>query len=225
MKAGAGRLITLSDPRSPAAEAYRTLRTNLQFSSLDNPPRTLLVTSAGADEGKSSVVCNLAVTIAQAGTQVIVADCDLRRPSVHEFFDVANDKGVTSALLDQSPEELPLQQTAVPNLQLLTAGPLPPNPADLVGSQKMQRIIERLSTSADLVLFDAPPVGLVADATLLASRMDGVVLVISAGKTRRDAADRAKAALEKASARILGVVLNNTRLDTSLYQYQNSRSK
>ncbi len=219
MKAGTGRLITLSDPRSPAAEAYRTLRTNLQFSSLGNPPRTLLVTSAGADEGKSAVLCNLAVTIAQAGTRVIVVDGDLRRPSVHEIFDLANDKGLSAELLAQGSDELPLQQTAVPNLRVLTAGPLPPNPADLVGSPRMQQVVDGLVASADLVLLDAPPVGIVADAALLASKVDGVILVVSAGKTRREAANRAKAALEKANARILGVVLSNARLDSSLLRY------
>ncbi len=225
MKAGAGRLITLSDPKSPAAEAYRTLRTNLQFSSLDNPPRSLLVTSAGADEGKSAVLCNLAVTIAQAGTRVIVVDADLRRPSVHEAFDLANDKGLTTALLAQGSDDLPLQPTAISDLQVLAAGPLPPNPAELIGSQRMQHLLDRLAASADLVIFDAPPVGIFADAALLASRVDGVILVVSAGKTRREAANRAKASLERANARILGVVLNNARLDPSLDRYYSSRDR
>ncbi len=219
MKVGAEKLVTLGDPKSPAAEAYRTLRTNIQFSSLDNPPRTLLVTSAGVEEGKSVALCNLAVTFAQAGTRVIVADCDLRRPAVHEIFDLANDKGLSTALLSETAEALPIQQTAIPNLQVLTAGPVPPNPVDLVGSQKINRMIDSLAASADLVLFDAPPVALVADAAVLAAKVDGVILVVSAGKTRRDTAAGAKAALEKANARILGVVLNNARTGTKLYRY------
>ena len=218
-------LVTVTDPRSPSAEAYRTLRNNIQFSSLDHPMRTLLITSAGADEGKSTTLCNLAITIAQAGTRTIVVDCDLRRPSVHEIFDLSNDKGLTSALLDDKSDDLSLQPTAVPGLQVLTAGPVPPNPADLLGAQRMQRIIDTLAASAELVLFDSPPASIFTDAAMLASRVDGVILVISAGKTRREVASRAKGILEKANARVLGVVLNNARVDTSLYRYYGSRGK
>ena len=218
-------LVTLTDPRSPSAEAYRTLRNNIQFSGLDHPVRTLLVTSAGAEEGKSTTLCNLAVTIAQAGTSTIVVDCDLRRPSVHEILDLSNDKGLTSALLDGDGDGLPLQPTAVPGLQALTSGPLPPNPADLLGSQRMQRMIETLAALAQLVLFDSPPASIFTDAAMLASRVDGVILVISAGKTRREVASRAKGILEKANARVLGVVLNNARVDKNLYRYYSSRGK
>lgn len=218
-------LVTLTDPRSPSAEAYRTLRNNIKFSGLDHPVRTLLVTSAGADEGKSTTLCNLAITLAQAGTSTIVVDCDLRRPSVHEILDLANDKGLTSALLDDKGEALPLQPTAVPGLRALTAGPLPPNPADLLGSERMHQLIETLTASAEMVLFDSPPASIFTDAATLASRVDGVVLVISAGKTRREIANRAKGILEKANARILGVVLNNARVDTNIYRYYSSRGK
>lgn len=212
-------LVTLTDPRSPAAEAYRTLRTNIQFSSLDKPAKTLLVTSAGADEGKSTTLCNLAVTVAQSGKSVVVVDCDLRHPTVHEMFDLSNDKGLTTALIDGTKSEIPLQQTAVNGLRVLAAGPVPPNPADLLSTQRMKEILAALSDSADLVLFDSPPVSLVADAAMLASQVDGVILVISAGKTRREIASRAKALLEKVNARVLGVVLNNARVDSSVYKY------
>ncbi len=218
-------LATLTDPRSPAAEAFRTLRSNLQFSTLENPVRTLLVTSAGADEGKSTTLCNLAVAVAQAGTRTVIVDCDLRRPSIHEIFDLANDKGLTSALLDGADGSLPLQETAVPGLRVLTAGPLPPNPADLLGTQRMQKVIDSLAASAELVLFDSPPVSIVTDAAILASKMDGVILVVSAGKTRRETAGRAKAILEKANARVLGVVLNNARVDARLYKYYGSKGR
>ncbi|HEX9014501.1 MAG TPA: CpsD/CapB family tyrosine-protein kinase [Chloroflexota bacterium] len=218
-------LVTLTDPRSPAAEAYRTLRTNIRFSSMDHPARTLLLTSAGADEGKSTTLGNLAVTIAQSGVSAVVVDCDLRHPSVHQLFDLANDKGLTTALLDGDGGELPLQQTAVPGLRVLTSGPLPPNPADLIGTQRMQRVIDSLAEMAEVVLFDSPPVSMVADAAMLASQLDGVILVISAGKTKRDTAARAKAVLEKVNARVLGVVLNNARVDSNLYRYYNRGSK
>lgn len=219
------RLVTLSDPRSPAAEAYRTLRTNIQFSSLDHPLRTLLITSAGADEGKSTTLCNLAVTMAQAGTNLIVADCDLRQPSIHEIFRLGNDKGLTTALLGDMEGELPLQQTPIPNLVALTAGPPPPNPADILGSQRMQRVVDALSASADLVLFDSPPIGLVTDAAMLASRVDGVILVIRAGKTRRETASRAREILEKVNARVLGVVLNDAHLGSGFYRYHGTSGR
>jgi len=223
VKAGAARLVTLSAPRSPAAEAYRTLRTNLQFSRVDKPLHTLLFTSPEAGEGKSLAVCNLAVTLAQGGTSVLVVDCDLRRPSIHRLFDLANDKGLATSLLSERGNELPLQATAVPNLRALPAGPPPSDPADLLGTRRMQEIIEDAAALADLVLFDSPPVGLVADAAVLSPRMDGVILVVSAGKTRRETAGRARAILEKANARILGVVLENARVDTRIYRYFDDR--
>lgn len=223
MKVDAGKLVTLSNPRSPAAEAYRTLRTSIQLSSLDSPLRTLLITSVGAGEGKSAILCNLAVTMAQAGTRTIVVDGDLRHPSIHQLLDLANDKGLATALLEQHRGELPLQPTAVPNLRALTAGPPPPNPADLLAMPGMQRVIESLSASAEVVLFGAPPVSLVADAALLASRLDAVILVVGAGKTRRDTATYARSILDKANARILGVVLGNVRPDPGLHSYCGSR--
>ena len=219
------RLVTLSDPRSPAAEAYRTLRTNIQFSSLDRPLRTLLITSAGADEGKSTTLCNLAVTMAQAGTNLIVADCDLRQPSIHEVFRLGNDKGLTTVLLGETEGELPLQQTPIPNLMALTAGPPPPNPGDILGSQRMRRVMDALSASADLVLFDSPPIGLVTDAAMLASRADGVILVIRAGKTRRETACRAREILQKVNARVLGVVLNDADVGSSFYRYRGASGR
>lgn len=223
MKTGADWLITITDPRSAEAEAYRTLRTTLQFSGLERPLRTLLVTSPTAKEGKTVALCNLAVAFAQAGTRVVVADWDLRRPSVHQVFDLANDKGLSTLLLSDTEGDLPLQQTAVPNLRVLTAGPVPSDLGTLLDAQRMTGVIDSLRASADLVLFDASPVGLVADTAVLASQMDGVVLVISAGKTSREAAVRAKSFLEKANARVLGVVLNNTQLDGDAQKYYSKR--
>jgi capsular exopolysaccharide synthesis family protein len=219
VKAGAHRLVILTDPRSAAAEAYRALRINLQYGSLDRPLRTLLVTSATAEEGKTAALCNLAVSFAQAGTSVVVADCDLRRPSVHQVFDLANDKGLTTMLLEDEPDEVPLQQTAVPGLRVLTTGPVPANPADLLSARRTRRTVDALSGAADLVLFDAAPVGLVAETAVLASQMDGVLLVVSAGKTRREAAVRARSLLERTNARVLGVVLNNAQPNSKLHSY------
>jgi non-specific protein-tyrosine kinase len=207
-------LISLRNPRAPASEAYRTLRTNLLFSSLDKPLRTLLVTSSAPDEGKSTTIANLAVTMAQAEQRVILVDCDLRRPGMHTIFGLSNEQGLTTVILEQGESPLPLQETAVPGLSLLASGPLPPRPADLLGSQRMERLIERLKAEADIVLFDTPPVTAVTDAAVLATRLDGALLVFQAGHTRRERAREARRMLEKVKANIVGVVLNNARLET-----------
>jgi capsular exopolysaccharide synthesis family protein len=211
-------LITLTNPRSPVSEAYRTLRTNLSFYSLDNPLRSLVVTSAAPEEGKSTTIANLAVTMAQSGRKTILVDCDLRRPSLHTLFNLENNAGFTNMMLDEN-AAAPLQKTEVDNLWVLTSGPKPPNPADLLGSRQMDRVIETLAGQADLVLFDAPPVVAVTDAVVLGAKVDGVLLVVSAGKTRRDHAEKAKQILEKANVRIIGVTLTNAPKDTSLSDY------
>jgi capsular exopolysaccharide synthesis family protein len=202
-------LVALREPQSSAAEAYRTMRTNIQFSSLDRPVQTLLITSTAPDEGRSLTSANLAITIAQAEQRVILVDCDLRRPGMHSLFGVANERGLTSMILDQGDGQLPLQATAVPGLSLLTSGPLPPRPADLLGSRRME---------ADMLIFDTPPVIAVTDAAVLAPRMDGVLLVLKAGHTRRDRAREARRLLEKVKANIVGVVLNNAKLESG-YSY------
>lgn len=211
-------LITLTDPRSPVSEAYRTLRTNLSFSGLDEPIRTLVVTSPAPDEGKSTTIANLAVTMAQGGRKTILVDCDLRRPTLHTFFDLKPEPGLTDLLLEENGQPA-LQPTMVDGLQLLSSGPLPPNPADLLGSHKIDQIIATLSKRADIVLFDAPPVIAVTDATVLGSKVDGVLLVINAGKTRREHAERAKEMLEKANVRIVGAALTNAPKDSSIGGY------
>ena len=211
-------LITLTDPRSPVSEAYRTLRTNLSFYSLDNPLRSLVVTSPASGDEKSVAVANLAVTMAQSGRRTVLVDCDLRRPSLHTFFNISNDTGLTSMILNDDAKP-PLQTTSVDNLWLLASGPKPPNPADLLGSRKIDQLIELLTDQYDVVLFDAPPVIAVTDAAVLGAKVDGVLLVISAGKSRRDHAERAKEMLEKARVRIIGVALTNAPKDSSLDGY------
>lgn len=206
-------LITLRDPGSPAAEAFRTLRTNLLFSSLDRPLHTLLVTSTAPDEGKSTTLANLAVTMAQAEQRVLVVDCDLRRPSLHTLFGVPNERGLTTAVLAQDDGPLPIQPTSVPGLHVLTSGPLPPRPADLLGSRRMGALIERMRSEAEIVLFDTPPVVAVTDAATLAPRVDGVLLVLHAGQTRRDRAREARRLLEQVKANIVGVVLNGAKVE------------
>jgi capsular exopolysaccharide synthesis family protein len=213
-------LITLSNPRSPIAEAYRTLRTNLDFSSLDQPLASMVVTSAGPEEGKSTTLANLAVTTAQAGRRVILVDCDLRRPRLHELFGVGNDQGLTTMVVNEAAmKQPPLQETGVTGLQLLTSGPLPPNPAEILGSRRMAEVIELLTGQAEVVFFDAPPVIAVTDAAVLASRVDGVLLVISAGSTKREYVRQAQTLLQKVNARVVGTVLTNVAFDASLHRY------
>ncbi len=204
------QLITLLDPHSPAAEAFRTLRTNVMFAGVEKPIHTLAVTSPTANEGKSTTLANLAVTLAQGGHKTLLVDADLRRPAQHSIWGIANDPGLTSLLLDKALlANPPLQTVGVDNLRVLTSGPLPPNPADLILSQAMDEVIGVLRTQAEYVLFDAPPVLAVSDASVLAAKMDGLLLVLKAGSTRRDQAERARDALQRVHVRIIGVALTN----------------
>jgi len=212
-------LVTITDPLSPVSEAYRTLRVNLQFAALDVELRTLLVASPGPGEGKSTTLANLAVTMAQVDQRVLMVDCDLRRPRLHEFFGLGNDTGVTTMLLeDEALENPPLQETGVEGLRLLASGKLPSRPADLLGSRRMERAIARLRNEADIVLFDAPPVMAATDAAILATKVDGV-LVLRAGETKREHAQRVKERLGKVHANIVGAVLTNVSLDATLRDY------
>jgi non-specific protein-tyrosine kinase len=213
-------LITLAEPRSPISEAYRTLRTNLDFAGLDQALNTLLITSPEPGAGKSTTLANLAVVSAQAGREVVLVDADLRRPSLHSLFGLSNERGLTDMVMDEAAlQEPPLQETAVPGLQVLSSGALPPNPADLLGSRRMAEVIAALKESADQVLLDAPPVALVTDAAVLSTQVDGVLLVIGSGKTRREMARTAVQRLEQVNARIVGSVLTGVRLQVGLRDY------
>jgi succinoglycan biosynthesis transport protein ExoP len=203
------RLITLRHPKSPISEAYRAMRTNLQYSSLDDPIRTLMVTSANPKEGKSTTLANLGIVMAQAGKSVVLVDTDLRRPMLHRIFQVQNKRGVTDLLLQETPSlDGRLQETGIENLRVLTSGPLPPNPSELLGSKKMQYLRELLVGEADVVLFDTPPALAVTDAAVLAPQTDGVVIVTDAGRTRRGAARQAVENLRQVGANLMGVAIN-----------------
>lgn len=215
-------LITLTDPRSPAAEAYRTLRTNMMFSSVKEPLRTVIVTSPAPEEGKSTALANLAVTMAQGGRSTIIVDADLRRPTQHEIWGVEQEPGLTTLMLEGGTSALPLVETGVENLRLLPAGPLPPNPADLLGSERMDVIVERLIEEAEIVLFDAPPIVTVTDAVLLSAKLDGVLMVVRAGSTRRDDAEQARNLLERLDVRVVGALLTNAQVDTRKGHYYGS---
>ncbi len=213
-------LITLTNPRSPATEAYRTLRTNLTFAALDKPIETLVVTSAAPGEGKSTVLANLAVTMAQGGRRTILVDADLRRPGLHEIFGIVNDRGLTTMIVEEAVlDDPPLIDVGVDNLWLMPSGPMPPNPADILGSRKMEGVIAALKARADVVLFDAPPIIAVTDAAVLGTKVDGVLLVVCAGRTRREHAQRARELLERVHVRIVGAVLNDAPRDVTLGGY------
>jgi len=202
-------LITLTDPRSAAAEAYRTLRTNLMFSSVENAIQTLLVTSSVDGEGKSDALANLAVTFAQSGNKTILVDADLRRPSQHTIWGVDNIGLTTMMLDDASLANPPLVQTDVENLMILPAGSDAPNPADLLSSKRMTEIIGVLKARANYVLFDSPPVLAATDAALLGIKLDGVLLVVKSGESRRDNTTGARERLEQVNVRVVGAVLTN----------------
>jgi len=213
-------LVTLSDPSSQISESYRTLRMNLQFAALDAELRTLLVTSPGAGEGKSTTLANLAVTMAQVDQRVIIVDADLRRPYLHRLFDIPADQGLTTMMLeDAALENPPLYDTEVPGLRVLSTGTLPPRPADLLGSRRMEAVIHALAEHADMVIFDAPPVLAATDAVILSTKVDGVLLVVSAGETKREHAQQAVERLRKVNANVLGAVLNNAAPETALGAY------
>jgi capsular exopolysaccharide synthesis family protein len=220
-KVSSGQVVALADSRSAIAEAFRALRTNIQFASPGHPVRSLLITSAGPAEGKTLTASNLAVILAEGGSQVILVDSDLRRPRIHQVFDIAKTPGLTDLIIDQGNGVEPyLQPTAIENLRVLACGPLPRNPAELLGSARFAQVMERLKEHADVVVYDSPPAGTVTDAVVLASRVDAVVQVVQAGGPRRDLVLRAKSQLEKVGARILGPVLNQVSLsDMGYYHY------
>ncbi len=214
-------LITLTDPRAPAAEAFRSLRTNLMFSSVENPLHTLLLSSTAQSDDKSTTLANLAVTFAQSGNKTILVDCDLRKPSQHDIWGISNERGLTTMMIeDGAMSTPPLANTEIDGLQILPSGPLPPNPADILSSQRMNALIGVLKARANYVLFDAPPVLAATDAALLGAKVDGVLLVIRAGHTRRDHTTRAREALGRVHVRILGAVLTNAPQESVGSEYK-----
>lgn len=214
----AGNLVAFHSPQSSIAESFRMLRTNIQFSSLDNPPRTLLVTGPHPNVGKSSILANLAVVMAQQGQRVVIIDTDLRRPTLHRYFQLPNKAGLTNALLQEKPSADGLMQpTMVENLWALTTGPLPPNPAELLGSARFGALLAEIQKDADVVLLDSPPVLVVADAAIASRQVDGVLFVVSFAETRRQLAASAVEALNRVGANMLGVVVTGVKQDARSY--------
>lgn len=213
-------VISLINPKSPASEAYRVLRTNIQFSSADTEIKLLMVTSAGPGEGKSTTVSNLAVTYAQAEEKVLVIDADLRKPTMHRTFKLSNRKGLTNILTNQAQPWDAITASDVPNLDFITSGPIPPNPAELLGSRRMSALLEELKKQYSKIIIDTPPILALTDAQIISTLCDGVILVLDSGKVKKEIAQKAKESLSKVNAKILGVVLNNVSAkDNEAYYY------
>ena len=214
-------LVSSIQPRHPITEAYRGIRTNLQYSSVDTNLTSLLITSATPGEGKTTTAANLAIVLAQSGRSVILVDADMRKPRQHTLFELPQSPGLTDAIVaSHTPPTRYVRATNVPNLSLLTSGKVPPNPAELLGSQRMQQLIAQLHEQAEMIIFDAPPVLAVTDAQVLANQVNGVVLIIDSEQTSRATVARAVEALARTNANLLGAVLNRlVRSPRGYYQY------
>lgn len=213
-------MVTVNEPRHPTSEAYRALRTNLQFSAIDTDLRSIVLTSANPGEGKTTTAVNLAIVMAQAGFSVALVDADLRRPRIHKLFGFNNTMGLTDAVVHSDlPPSHYLRPTTVENLRVMTSGKIPPNPAELLGSRRMTDLLERLRDEVDLVICDAPPTLAVTDAAIIGRQVDGILLVIDSGKTRKDAGMRAVESLRRVNGHILGGVLNRLSRSSRGYYY------
>lgn len=214
------KLVTQVSPKSPISEQYKTIRTNINFSSVDRDMRSIMVTSSGPGEGKSTTAANLAVVFAQQGKTVLLVDGDMRKPTAHYTFNVTNTFGLTTVLTRQKELREVVHQTDVDHLDLLTCGPVPPNPAELLSSRSMEEFLMDVYADYDMVIFDTPPVLAVTDAQVLANQCHGTILVVSSGTTEIESAQKGKELLQSAKGKLLGVILNNRELkDTSYYYY------
>ena len=212
-------LVTLLDPAGVASEAYRSLRTGLLYAAVDAPPTIFLITSPGSEDGKSTTCANLAVVLAQADKQTLVIDGDLREPSLHKFFDVPNVSGVVDVLAGEH-ELLEVCTEPIPGLRVISAGPIPPNPAELLSSGRFSELVGQARRLFDYVLIDSPPMGLVSDPMIIATRADGVLLVMDSGRTSKGSLRKAVRNLEAVGANVLGTVMNKApRAETGHYGY------
>ncbi|WP_335871205.1 CpsD/CapB family tyrosine-protein kinase [Bacillus sp. 2205SS5-2] len=212
-------IITHLNPKSPISEQYKTIRTNIQYSVVDQEVRSIMVTSSGPGEGKSTTIANLAVVFAQQGKKVLMIDADMRKPTAHYTFNLTNTVGLTNVLTKQVSLREAAKETDIKNLDLLPCGPTPPNPAELLSSKSMENFLKVAYEDYDLLLFDTPPLLAVTDAQVIANQVDGTILVVSSGGTNQDALIKAKELLVNAKAKVMGVVLNNRSMKDSNYYY------
>lgn len=215
-------LITLVDPSSPVSEQYRTIRTNIQFaSSVDHRLQTLVVTSSGPSEGKSTTSANLAVVFAKSGQRVLLVDADMRKPTVFKTFQLTNEIGLSTVLSTGTKIDKAAQKTSIENLSVLTSGPKPPNPSELLGSMRMDQVITEARNLYDIIIFDMPPIVAVTDAQIMASKVDGTLLVVRENVTKKESVTKARELLHLVNARVLGVVYNGAEQskDQGYYYY------
>jgi capsular exopolysaccharide synthesis family protein len=212
-------LVTHHDPKSTASESYRGIRTNILFSAAESAPQVILITSAGPREGKTITTLNLGITMAQAGSKVILLDCDMRRPKVHKAFSLAKDRGISNLLVGGKAQDGTLRHTPVPNLDVIPCGPIPPNPSEMLGSKRMSDLLHRLRKEYAHILIDSPPSTAVTDSAVLSKSVDGVVLVIRAGDTAREMVKNGIGQFEAVGAHILGAILNGVDIGRDKYYY------
>lgn len=213
-------LVTCQHPRSPVTDAYRMLRTNLYYSNVDDSICTIAITSPNKGEGKTTTGVNLAFTIAKDGHKVLVVDCDLRKPRVHQYFSLENKKGLTNILVEEAALEDTINVLDVEeNIHIITSGPLPPNPAEVLGSKKMRCFVSKMQDYYDYIIFDTPPVGQVTDAAIIGVYVDGVLLAIASGQTEMHSAKRALGLLDKVGAKVMGAVLTKATKHNLGYRY------
>ncbi|WP_341780025.1 CpsD/CapB family tyrosine-protein kinase [Levilactobacillus sp. HBUAS70063] len=221
LKYGVG-LVTYTDPTGQIAEQFKTVRTNIQFSSVDRDLHSVLFTSSEPSEGKSTVSNNMAVTWADQGSKVVLVDADMRRPTVHKSFNVSNRAGLTNYLSGHLTLDDIIQPTIVENLSVITSGPVPPNPAELLDSERFKTLMRQLQAEYDLVVLDSPPVNTVTDSQLLAAQVDGTILVVPQGIADKNGVRRAKQLLETVHANILGAIMNRVTATKSEGYYGGS---
>lgn len=214
-------LVVLKQPKSPVSEQYRTIRTNITYSSIDSEIKSVLFTSAQPGAGKSTTAANVAIAYAQAGKRTLLLDADLRRPTTHYTFEVQNQRGLSTAIVNDIQAEEVVKTTDIENLDLITSGPVPPNPSELLASNKMTQFFKVVSMQYDIVIVDSPPILAVTDAQLLSKMVDGTILVTNVESNNRDNLTQAKELLEKADANMIGVVMNNKKVkdDGDSYYY------
>lgn len=212
-------LVTVTAPNSMVSEQFRTLRTNIEFSSPDKEIRSISVTSASPAEGKSTTAANLAIVFAQTGKKVLLIDADMRKPTMHYTFGITNHRGLSTVLSKQGHLERTINKTRVQGLDLLTCGPIPPNPAELLSSHAMDTLMLELNKRYDIVIVDSPPILSVTDGQILANKCDGSILVLHSGKTDKDLALKAKAKIIASNTKLIGVVLNNLAMPKNNYSY------
>lgn len=213
------KLIAHKEPKSTIAEQFRNIRTNLQFAAVGNEMRSIMITSPDPEEGKTTIISNLAVVLGQQGKKVLVMGADLRKPTVQNVFGVHNTEGLTNVLSGQSSFAGCVQETVVDNVYVISAGPIPPNPAELLATKRMDEVLLEAYELFDIVLVDTPPVLIITDAQILANKCDGVILVIRSEQTEKERALKSKQALEQASGKLLGVILNDKKMNKEMYGY------